>query len=169
MTGSLVARIGIGPLLRGPGRYVLAWALAFSTAHALAGALPLPPGPQARPARPPAAVDAWDCWVDAEEGGGIRCIADRDRPRPVPDDYTDDDEAADVLLERVHDYLHLGIARRAGELVRDQAHLLRRDDLWTIRLHAPPLESSWRDARPEQLVRSLLCRGRPVCTICFHR
>ncbi|MCM2326271.1 MAG: hypothetical protein NDI88_00125 [Lysobacter sp.] len=117
----------------------------------------------------PAPVSAWDCWVDAGERGGIRCIPDRDRPLPLPADYTDEDEAAEALLELVHDYLHKGDALRAGELVRDASHLLRRDDLWTVHLNAPPLESSWRESRPERLVKALLCRGVTGCGVRFFR
>lgn len=116
-----------------------------------------------------APVSAWDCWVDAGERGGIRCMPDRDRPLPLPADYTDEDEAAEALLELVHDYLHKGNALRAGELVRDASHLLRRGDLWTVHLNAPPLDSSWRESRPERLVRALLCRGVTGCEVRFFR
>jgi hypothetical protein len=119
------------------------------------------------PARP--AVSAWDCWIDAAESGGIRCIADRDTPTSLPEEYTDDDEAAEVLLELVHDNLHRGASLHASELVREMAFLLRREDLWTIRLSAPPHESSWSESRPQALVRSLLCRGRRDCAVRFHR
>lgn len=138
---------------------------------AVAGPLPSPfPGSRISPLPTPhAAVTAWDCWIDAGEGGGIRCIADRDIPLPLPDAYTDDDEAAEVLLELLHDYLHRGMPMRASELVHDRFYLLRRDDLWTIRLSSPPFETSWSDERPQLLVRSLLCRGLPGCAIRFHR
>ncbi len=149
--------------------FALAGVLALFTAFSLAGPPPAPPGQRPPASKAPAAVEAWDCWIDAADGGGIRCIADRDRPPTQPGDCSDDDEAAEVLLELVHDYLHRGIPGRASELVREESHLLRRDDLWTIRLHAPPLDSSWRDARPAQLVRSLLCRGQSTCAIRFHR
>jgi hypothetical protein len=96
-------------------------------------------------------------------------MPDRDRPLSLPEDYTDDDEAAEALLELVHDYLHKGNARRASELVRDTAHLLRREDLWTVPLNAPPLESSWGESRPERLVRALLCRGVTGCEVRFFR
>jgi hypothetical protein len=116
-----------------------------------------------------APVPAWDCWVEPGEGGGIRCIADRDWPLPLPEEYTDDDESAEVLLELVHDYLHRGKPRRAGELVQERIHLLRRGDLWSIRLSAPPFETSWEEARPQQLVRALLCPPRTECAVRFHR
>lgn len=142
----------------------------WACAGAMAGPLPVPAGARPASARTAAVpVPAWDCWVDAVEGGGIRCIVDRDRPLPPPDDYTDDDEAAEVLLELVHDYLHRGKPGRASELVREESHLLRRDDLWTVRLSAPPLETSWHEERPQRLVRSLLCRGSPACAVRFHR
>lgn len=148
----------------------LAWVVALAAAAALAGPPPVPAGarePQAK--RVAAPVNAWDCWIDAGEGGGIRCIADRDRPLPLPAEYTDEDEAAEALLELVHDHLHRGNAARAGELVREVPHLLRREDLWAIRLNAPPLDTSWREARPQRLVRSLLCRGSADCSVRFHR
>lgn len=111
----------------------------------------------------------WDCWVDSGEGGGIRCIADRDvRPRSPGDSSADDDEGAEVLLERVHDSLHRGDPARAGELVRDRAHLLRPGDVWTVRLSAPPTETSWLEGRPARLVRALMCRGTPACPVRFH-
>lgn len=138
---------------------------------ALAAAGP-PAAPSGRAAHLPAVhapVSAWDCWVDAGERGGIRCMPDRDRPVPLPADYTDEDEAAEALLELVHDHLHKGNALRAGELVRDASHLLRRDDLWTVPLNAPPLESSWRESRPERLVKALLCRGVTGCEVRIFR
>lgn len=147
----------------------IALGAAWVAAIALAGTPPGPAGarpPLARPA--PAAVDAWDCWVDAGDGGGIRCIADRDRPLPLPEEFSGDDEAAEALLELVHDYLHRGRPARASELAREQSHLLRRGDLWIVRLSAPPLDSSWREDRPARLVRSVLCRGLPGCSVSFH-
>ena len=145
----------------GPGLAALAACLAVSAAFAD----PFPaPATRASAARS-AAVAAWDCWVDTAESGGIRCIADRDVPAALPEDYSDDDEAAEVLLELVHDNLHRGRPLRASELVREKAFLLRREDLWTIRLNAPPYETSWAESRPQVLVRSLLCRGRPDCRV----
>ncbi len=169
MKRGVVSGILISPLPGLARPFALAGVLALATALALAGPPIASPGQRHPASTAPAAVEAWDCWIDAGEGGGIRCIADRDRALPPPGDRTDDDEAAEVLLELVHDYLHRGITGRASELVREESHLLRRDDLWTVRLHAPPLDSSWRDARPAQLVRSLLCRGRSPCAIRFHR
>ena len=119
--------------------------------------------------RPLQGVRAWDCWFDAGEAGGLRCIADRDIPVPPAGDPTDEDEAAEALLELVHDHLHRGNPARANELVREVPHLLRRGDLWTVRLSVPPLETSWQERRPERLVRSLLCRGGPACAVRFHR
>lgn len=113
---------------------------------------------------------AWDCWVDAGEGGGLRCIEDRDLPRPSWADVGDvDDEASETLLELIHGHLHRGDPGRASELVREVAHLIRRGDVWTVPLGAPPIDSSWRDARPERLVRALLCRREPGCAVRFHR
>lgn len=153
------------------GRGVLLLAACLAVSAAVAGTLPVPmPGPRLAPSTArPAAVNAWDCWMDGTESGGIRCIADRDIPAPPAGDETDDDEAAEALLELVHDNLHRGQPLRAGELVREMAFLLRREDLWTIRLSAPPYESSWSESRPQALVRALLCRGRPDCAIRFHR
>jgi len=165
----MTGRCAGGVIVRSLVRPVLALAGALAAAMALAGPSPVSPGPGSPSARAPAAVDAWDCWVETGPDGGIHCIADRDRPRPLPEDYTDDDEVADVLLELVHDYLHRGSVRRAGELVREERHLLRRGDLWIIRLNAPPLDSSWLEARPGKLVRSVLCRGQPGCAVRFHR
>lgn len=116
---------------------------------------------------PASAAVGWDCWVDGGEGGGIRCIADRDVMRQPPGDAPDD-EGAELVLERVHDSLHRGDAARAGELVRDRAHLLRRGDVWTVRLSAPPFETSWGEGRPARLVRALLCPRSPACQVRFH-
>lgn len=158
---------------RSPARQFARVAIVCAGLSLAAGATAGPPaatsGPTAFLPRASLPVSAWDCWVDAGERGGLRCIPDRDRPLPLPEDYTDEDEAAEALLELVHDYLHKGNALRAGELVRDASHLLRRDDLRTVRLNAPPLESSWRESRPERLVKALLCRGVPGCAVRFFR
>ncbi|HEX4942957.1 MAG TPA: hypothetical protein VFV55_01315 [Usitatibacteraceae bacterium] len=142
--------------------------LALTVASARQLPVPWPVPPFASSPHRLAAAPAWDCWIDPGEGGGIRCIADRDVPLPLPDEFTDDDEAAEVLLELLHDYLHRAMPQRASQLVRERYYLLRRDDLWTIRLSSPPFETSWSDERPQLLVRSLLCRGAPGCPIRFH-
>lgn len=152
------------------------WALvaafaALAVSVGFAASLPAPI-PGSRLGMGPAkgvSVLAWDCWIESGEGGGIRCIADRDTPLPLPEEFTDDDESAEVLLELVHDYLHRGMTRRAGELVHDHFHLLRREDLWSIRLSGPPFETSWDEGRPQKLVRALLCSRQAGCSVRFHR
>ena len=160
-------KAGRAPVAGKAGTGLIALAACLAVSATFAGPFPVP-GPRVASVRP-AAVKAWDCWVDTAESGGIRCIADRDVPPALPEEYTDDDEAAEVLLELVHDNLHRGRPLHASELVRERAFLLRREDLWTIRLSAPPYESSWAEARPQALARALLCRGQPDCTVRFHR
>jgi hypothetical protein len=116
---------------------------------------------------------AWDCWVDPTgPGAKIRCIEDRDPGvrRPGVDEAAldDDDATAEALLNWIHDLLHAGTAADLNQAVRDSASDLRDGDLWSIRIHNPPGEDSWRKQKPQTLVRSLLCSEESDCQVRFR-
>ncbi|HEY6895739.1 MAG TPA: hypothetical protein VI279_00635 [Rhodocyclaceae bacterium] len=111
----------------------------------------------------------FECWI-GEDGKPyhihyIRCIADRDIPPEASVDARFDE-----LLELIHQELHVGSPSQAEEIFKANIHLIKESGgVWDIRIYSYPPEWSWAEGRPEQLVRSVLCRGDRTCPVVIRR
>ncbi|MDP2133018.1 MAG: hypothetical protein Q8J99_05350 [Sulfuritalea sp.] len=113
---------------------------------------------------PPAGV-GFDCWVGHDGKpfftNYIRCIADRDLPHPELVN-----QQSETFLHLLHQELHAKSGADAEAMMKANIELVRETrSIWNIRIHSYPYEWSWREGRPEQLVRAVLCPADLPCTV----
>lgn len=113
----------------------------------------------------------WDCWIEDNQVDptSINCIRDFDSPVFLPAESGSKAAIEEVLLKHIHEQIHAGHTAELGMFISRNVEVFGRDSIWGISIYSEPYESSWEEARPETLVRALLCPGNVECTVMINR
>jgi hypothetical protein len=114
----------------------------------------------------PEAQTTWLCWVVHEETHYLRCVLDSESPA-----WREIEPGIDEL-----EFLRLFRARfDAGAGREELEHLFQAFNdkfqfinFWYVPIYNEPFETSWREERPQQLMRAYLCPDAAACTVLFH-
>ncbi len=112
----------------------------------------------------------YDCWVGNASGKYttqfIRCIADRSS---LGGGGQVSEGGYEAILDLIHRQLHGGKVEEAESTLRANADRLRAGDYASVLLYSYPTEWSWKDALPQRLVQSALCREGNCTAIVFRK
>lgn len=108
-------------------------------------------------------TSSWLCWMTAGAAPVIRCTLEipDESASPAPENAEAED-MLDLLQERFHEGATVQELERLLQLYGSPAAAKQ---IMTIPLFNIPLESSWREQRPQQLLQALLCSKGRRCKI----
>ncbi len=109
----------------------------------------------------------WLCWVVHTDTNYLRCVLDSG-PGSWRE-HIEEGDADDELHYLLHERFVAGAPReeleQAFQLIENKKAFI---DFWFIPVYNEPLETSWREQRPQMLMRAFLCPGDKSCQVLFH-
>jgi len=80
-----------------------------------------------------------------------------------------EDELEAEVLNEIYSKILAGDTAQLDDLLERHNDNLRKGSVWVIKIHSPPIESSWLENRPVRIVKSALCRGNQSCSVILRQ
>jgi hypothetical protein len=110
---------------------------------------------------------SWLCWMNSNNPPVIRCLLEiADQPAPLTLEEADASEILELLNTRFYEGATSDELERLYQLYSSTT---ADNEILTIPLHTIPYQSSWREQRPQQLLRALLCDKDSPCSITLRK
>jgi hypothetical protein len=110
---------------------------------------------------------SWLCWMAPSAPPVIRCSLEiAYQPAPLTLEQADSSEVLELLHTRFYEGATAEELERLYQLCIETTAA---DNILTIPLHTIPYEESWREERPQQLLRALLCQKDSPCMITLRK
>lgn len=104
---------------------------------------------------------SWLCWIASTTEVEARCIQERADPQQASPDSEDAEELVTLFRIRFHEGASARDLQRLFELGIGEAV--------AVPIYGQPYEASWKEGRPLQLMRTLLCQSGPACSVALRR
>jgi hypothetical protein len=110
---------------------------------------------------------SWLCWMNSNNPPVIRCLLEiADQPVPLTLEEADAGEILELLNTRFYEGATTDELERLYQLYSSSTV---DNEILTIPLHTIPYQSSWREHRPQQLLRALMCDKDSPCNITLRK
>lgn len=105
---------------------------------------------------------SWLCWMVSTTAVEARCIQES---AAVPQQANPDSEDAEELITLFRTRFHEGASARDLQRLFE----LGIGEAVEVPIYGQPYEASWKEGRPLQLMRTLLCQSGPACSVALRR